>query len=312
MLGGGRGAPQRAGESIAKGLGSEFGLTYSLKEYEDIVYRTVNKNRETVGTSNYNTSLSSGGSNHRLSVWRMFAEDRRSASALFDTRAWTSRFTRLMQATWEASHICDSRQRAGGQKRNAGKLFHIYSVRQDRDTRDDIVEGEGERAMKGDIPSLSTAQVEVFNSAMAETHIAAAQATLKHIAVTKSTHIHRNRITVENDDSLYHEKIREVLTKYQSRVHDRYRKSDRNKLDNTMTSYNHLELLKILKLKEEEGRHSESSPSSSPSHSSIGLREEESDHSEEINKENESEFTALPEGLFDGDAVLLNIGESVI
>ena len=43
--GGGDIAPKRAGESIAKGLESEHGLTYSLKEYEELVYRTMSTER---------------------------------------------------------------------------------------------------------------------------------------------------------------------------------------------------------------------------------------------------------------------------
>jgi hypothetical protein len=38
-LGGGATMPARAAESIAVGLDSEVGISYSLKEYEDLVYR---------------------------------------------------------------------------------------------------------------------------------------------------------------------------------------------------------------------------------------------------------------------------------
>jgi hypothetical protein len=126
---------------------------------------------------------------------------------LFDTRAWTLRFTRLMQATWEASHISDNKRKANGKHKKNVRTFHIYSVGQHKDTDESA---QGSKISKP--PLLSTKQVEVSNSAMANTYIAAAQATLKHTNKKKKTHIKN----LEENDIIYHEKIRDFLITYQS------------------------------------------------------------------------------------------------
>eukprot|EP01041_Mallomonas_annulata_P007977 gene7977-16327_t len=85
-----------AAESLAAGLGCDAGLAYSLKEYEDIVYSVASDMK-------------------RLAAWRGYVERRRDTSSLFDTKTWSYRFTKLMQATWEMAHI------------NEDKTYHIYA-----------------------------------------------------------------------------------------------------------------------------------------------------------------------------------------
>ena len=85
-LAGGRNMPARAGESIHAALESDTGLVYSLKEYEDIALKFARDHR-------------------RLKIWRGNVERLRTTSTLFDTQRWTATFTRLLESTWEASHV---------------------------------------------------------------------------------------------------------------------------------------------------------------------------------------------------------------
>lgn len=96
-MGGGSNMPRRAAESIAGAMGSdgEVGISYSLKEYEDLAYSVA-------------------GDRRRLAAWRAHLERQRKTASLFDTKTWSKHFTRLMQATWDLTHV------AGGRK------FHLF------------------------------------------------------------------------------------------------------------------------------------------------------------------------------------------
>ena len=78
--------PARAGLAIAETLGEELGVTYSLKEFEDIAIK-------------FSRDIK------LLKSWRERVEGLRVTSELYDTRLWTRRFVRLLQASWEAAHI---------------------------------------------------------------------------------------------------------------------------------------------------------------------------------------------------------------
>merc|ERR1711871_741024 len=121
-LGGGATMPARAAESIAEGFDSTVGVTYSLKEYEDLVYEFA-------------------GDKHKLSVWRSHVERQRTLSGLFDTETWTQTFSRLMQATWESEHIAEAKSEKGREKLGSSGgvtsdfKFHVFSTRPPNGTR---------------------------------------------------------------------------------------------------------------------------------------------------------------------------------
>lgn len=85
-MAGGATMPARAAESIAAGLESDTGMAFSLKEYEDIALNFARNHR-------------------KLMIWREKVERLRTTSTLFDTKRWTSYFTRLLLGTWEMAHV---------------------------------------------------------------------------------------------------------------------------------------------------------------------------------------------------------------
>ena len=87
--------PARAGLAIAETLGEELGVTYSLKEFEDIAIKFSREAK-------------------LLKAWRERVEGLRVTSELYDTRLWTRRFVRLLQAAWEAAHIAKDDPREPG------------------------------------------------------------------------------------------------------------------------------------------------------------------------------------------------------
>ena len=122
VLGGGATMPARAAESIAEGFDCTIGVTYSLKEYEDMVYEFA-------------------GNRQKLNIWRSHVENQRTLSRLFDTETWTKTFSRLMQATWEAEHVAEAKSKKKSKKsmsreESAGELkFHVFSTRPPNSTR---------------------------------------------------------------------------------------------------------------------------------------------------------------------------------
>eukprot|EP01038_Epipyxis_sp_PR26KG_P008707 gene8707-11766_t len=124
-MGGGITMSARAGESIAVNLESELGLSYSLKEYEDISIRFAN-NVHKIKQKNNNNNDKNNGNNYedifssitrsgqavdgkiKLELWRNYVNKKRYYSSLFDTRNFTNSFTHLMEATWEVYHLTKS------------------------------------------------------------------------------------------------------------------------------------------------------------------------------------------------------------
>jgi predicted SAM-dependent methyltransferase len=80
----GRNMPSRAGLSMAQTLGTDVGLTWSLKEFEDV-------------------SIAFARDSDKLKAWRKEVEDLRLTSELFDARLWTRRFVRLIEGAWESA-----------------------------------------------------------------------------------------------------------------------------------------------------------------------------------------------------------------
>jgi predicted O-linked N-acetylglucosamine transferase (SPINDLY family) len=140
-LGGGSSMPTRAGESIASALGNEISVTYSLKEYEDLLYRfaesssgydddllhefyLLSTQRMRVDPLYPAGKISSG--YRLLRAWKHTLQDLRTTSPLFDTKTWTMEFTRLMEASWEASNI--AARRSSGQRRTTEiEQKHFFS-----------------------------------------------------------------------------------------------------------------------------------------------------------------------------------------
>ncbi len=152
-FGGGKDMQARAGESIARGLNSDLGVAFSLKEYEDIAVSVLRKkhmdprlrrkvekallvHRSFEDSTNgpmqsYKESakilmeplskvelLASIPNYDRLKIWRKRAGSLRNSSYAFDTKRWTTSFEYLMEATWEVYNIYS---------KNHWKPFHIFS-----------------------------------------------------------------------------------------------------------------------------------------------------------------------------------------
>lgn len=153
-LAGGSSSEARAGESIARGLGSPFGLTYSLKEYEDLAVSYLQQGsppgREPPASSLLKRRVQVAGEQEvdldPLSVLRRFVEQRRSRAPLFHTQLWATSFTRYLQAAWELLHISRTPNAAAAfnttpnegrapdfQKYNRKQLFHLFSNFMDDD-----------------------------------------------------------------------------------------------------------------------------------------------------------------------------------
>lgn len=182
-LAGGQEAPRRAGESIAVTLDSTLGLAYSLKEYEDLVFalaRSAKKSKlaqrragkrarktsvdgavvdatpneevtllHSAGKFKKSSALTASTS-ERLRLWRKHVGSQRRVSNLFDMPLYEENFTRLLQGSWELTHIVGSKEafRKGtarglttGKKKgftlnrvsyNPKGLFHLFTPVSDR------------------------------------------------------------------------------------------------------------------------------------------------------------------------------------
>eukprot|EP00606_Chrysophyceae_sp_TOSAG23-5_P000023 GSChrysophyteH2.ASY1.ANO1.447.1 assembled CDS len=93
----------RAGQSILTALGSEIGLAYSMRDYED--------NASDDKPAPFPDST-------RLSAWREHVRVQREVSSLFDTQKWAVNFERSMHDVWELAHLKSSRR----------KHYHIIAV----------------------------------------------------------------------------------------------------------------------------------------------------------------------------------------
>jgi predicted O-linked N-acetylglucosamine transferase (SPINDLY family) len=122
-LGGGSVMQSRAAESIANSLESEYGIIYSLKEYENLIFRlhpSIYSKAESF--MKIGNSLQS----HRLKTWRRNIEYQRRVSSLFDTRTWSTSFSSLLQAVWEVSHITNSRK--AHRLDVKWKTYHVFAA----------------------------------------------------------------------------------------------------------------------------------------------------------------------------------------
>jgi predicted O-linked N-acetylglucosamine transferase (SPINDLY family) len=123
-LAGGNNAGSRAGESIATALGSPLGLTYSLKDYEDLAFsmlrrkkkKPISRNAEVQNSLSvvvpplFSTpkqlkpyTLPSFIKQYPLLyTWRKSIYSKRLTSSLFNTKRWTLSFEYFMFACWES------------------------------------------------------------------------------------------------------------------------------------------------------------------------------------------------------------------
>lgn len=122
-LGGGSLMQSRAAESIANSLESEYGIIYSLKEYENLIFRlhpNIYLKAESLLKNDNNLQ------SHRLKTWRKNIEYQRRVSPLFDTRSWSTSFSSLLQAVWEVSHITNTRK--AHRLDVKWKIYHVFSA----------------------------------------------------------------------------------------------------------------------------------------------------------------------------------------
>jgi len=151
-LGGGSSMPKRASESIFSSLGnrSSIGITYSLKEYEDLIFNYTQKTKNNVrslpkgklkqicesiiesdaddDSIEYCIEVAMSERNRlsgkeKLEIWRSHVEAQRADSALFDTKSFTKRFTHLLQAIWELHYLSN---RKSNKKMKAKRKYHIF------------------------------------------------------------------------------------------------------------------------------------------------------------------------------------------
>lgn len=113
----------RAGESIARTLESEFCINFSLKEYEDLVYRLLPSPKFLKEFEDYLDEedlieLMNRGEFLRLAILKKHVQNQRIASALFDVPFFTKSFVGSMEAIWEASHYTPTKH----------KRFHIFAT----------------------------------------------------------------------------------------------------------------------------------------------------------------------------------------
>lgn len=121
-MGGRNRALARAAESMATALEHEVGLTFSLKEYEDLALRVLkakrasstDKDTTTAASNPRHDSHSTQESRKRttdyassplLLQWRREIIRQRRASSLFNTRLFTKYFERYMESLWEIVHL---------------------------------------------------------------------------------------------------------------------------------------------------------------------------------------------------------------
>ena len=163
--------PSRAAESIADALGSsDLTLSTSLKEYEDMVCALL-RNASAVkrakkamiakeaeariakeakvdvnGDAEEFEKMEKGRKGEsRLSMLRRYVEAQRTRSSLFDTRAYTKIFERMLLATWEIQTVAKDAAGGGGSGSGSGsgkrekknekgkeeekeRKYHIYST----------------------------------------------------------------------------------------------------------------------------------------------------------------------------------------
>ena len=120
----------RAGESIARTLESEFCINFSLKEYEDLVYRLLPtpsylKEFEDYLDEEDLIELMNRGDFLRLAILRKHVQNQRLSSALFDVPLFTKSFVGSMEAIWEAAHYTPTKQ----------KRFHIFATSRPKQNR---------------------------------------------------------------------------------------------------------------------------------------------------------------------------------
>ena len=125
----------RAGESILSALGSDLGLSFSAKDYEDSIYRLVASKKggfDKVEHTSTSTSDSAPGpipSSTRLQAWRNDIQPKRMSSPLYDTLLWANNFMRQLEALWEVSHYQSANKRrfqivSGGEEKKTPTTGH--------------------------------------------------------------------------------------------------------------------------------------------------------------------------------------------
>lgn len=109
------GAHQRSTESVAHHLSSEAGLSFSLKQYEDLAAGL--------------TATARG--RQRLAAWRAHSERMRTDSSLFDTQHFADGFSDLLQATVDLRAISDRMGDCGGRELQdkCKWAFHVFASR---------------------------------------------------------------------------------------------------------------------------------------------------------------------------------------
>jgi predicted O-linked N-acetylglucosamine transferase (SPINDLY family) len=130
-MGGGHVMSNRAAESIVSALapgGVGLGLTYSLKEYEDIVTAVLG--------SSSNPGLAKSNTPWRLRLFRDYQQRLRLVSNLFDTPAFSRHFENVMQSTWELTSLESSLRLMRPRRRH--KAFHIFAVASQSEARTSI------------------------------------------------------------------------------------------------------------------------------------------------------------------------------
>lgn len=137
----------RAGESIAKALGTDSGLAHSMKEYEDMAFRLLRDHRAkahrvrpTVGRETTPAKAAALEeifqasapllASKRLQGLRDEVRRKRLTSGLFDTERWTAQFVRQLQATWEAAHFAHPEQtgRVHTMEHPKKKAFQVFAA----------------------------------------------------------------------------------------------------------------------------------------------------------------------------------------
>lgn len=163
-LAGGTHMSARAAESIHSSLGSELGLAYSLKDYEDGVKRVLSeKGGARAGSQGGTVDVDKDerrrqqGTQSRLQGWREDNQRRRVRSALFDTRAWTRDWERQIQLTWDLQQL--------GVKSAEGKQFHIVVGQTNGEKGKSVSEGGRDKGKGQRVPThqVYTAESEYFS-----------------------------------------------------------------------------------------------------------------------------------------------------
>ena len=122
-IGGSENMMARAGESIANTLESEYCVNFSLKEYEDLVYRLLPtpsylKHFEDYLDEDDLIELMNRDDFLRIAILRKHVQNQRLTSALFDVPFFTKSFVSSVEALWEVSHYTPKNK----------KRFHIFAT----------------------------------------------------------------------------------------------------------------------------------------------------------------------------------------